>query len=169
MLDLLAPLMFSTILALIVYPPSRSYLFPPAPLALVDGNTGGVQKPRSGMLGSHDSLTGAPEKHKGEAVEQEAHNFVSSFAAIGLGAVTGKHPKNKHHEEGSALEKSIPEPTSIGLRTTDAKGSTAGGIVATKHDKTKVPIETAAWEKARPIMRALADVADTWERFAKYV
>lgn len=47
-------------------------MFPPAPIALVDKDTGGVQKPKAGVLGSHDSVTGAPQNFKGEAAEQEA-------------------------------------------------------------------------------------------------
>ena len=68
--DLIMPLVSTTIITLIVYPPSREILFPPAPIALVSKH-GGVQKPKAGVLGSHDSATGAPENHKGEAVEQE--------------------------------------------------------------------------------------------------
>lgn len=166
MLNLLAPLFFSTILALIVYPPSRSFLFPPAPLALVDRSTGGVQKPRAGMLGTHDTLTGAPERHKGEAAEQEAHNFVSSIGSIGLGAMVGKSQKNQPEEHTSRLETSIPEPTNLGLRTSNSSQYTGGTVVASKHDKTKQPMEVAAWEKARPVMRIVSNTADTWERFA---
>ena len=62
--DLLVPLFSATLLALIVYPPSRDFLFPPAPLALVSTKTGGVQKPKAGVLGSTDSATGAPENYK---------------------------------------------------------------------------------------------------------
>ncbi|KAI9883449.1 MAG: hypothetical protein M1823_004783 [Watsoniomyces obsoletus] len=167
-LDLLPSLIFATLFALIVYPPSRPILFPPAPIALVDSKTGGIQKPRAGMLGSHDSMTGAPERHKGEAVEMEAHNFVSGFASIGIGAATGKHPTNKAQEEGGIVDKSVPDPTSIEPRTVDTKHGTAGGKVASKHDKTKQPMEVAVWEKARPVMRGLADVADNWERMSKY-
>lgn len=46
--------------------------------------------PRAGTLASDDSLTGAPEAHAGEAVEQEAAHFVASVAAIGTGAVLGQ-------------------------------------------------------------------------------
>ena len=62
--DLLVPLFSATLLALIVYPPSRDFMFPPAPLALVSTKTGGVQKPKAGVLGSTDSATGAPENYK---------------------------------------------------------------------------------------------------------
>ena len=159
------PVLFSTMVALIVYPPARNLLFPPAPLALVDRKTGGLQKPSAGMLGSDNTLTGAPEKHHGEAVEQEAHNFVNSFAAIGLSAAAGKHPQDHSHEANRALDKSVPDPTKL---TAGSGDSSAGVAEDTKHDKTKQPMEAAMWEKARPVMRAVADVADGWERFSKY-
>ncbi|KAK3052055.1 hypothetical protein LTS18_012319, partial [Coniosporium uncinatum] len=91
--DCLVPLFSTVMIALIAYPPSRPILFPPAPLALVDGKTGGVQKPKAGVLGSLDSATGAPENMKGEAVEQEASNFVSGIASVALSSATGKHPQ----------------------------------------------------------------------------
>ncbi|KAF3764182.1 hypothetical protein M406DRAFT_277672 [Cryphonectria parasitica EP155] len=148
-LDLLVPVLSLTAITLVVYPPSREIMFPPAPVALVDSKTGGVQKPRAGVLGSHDSATGAPEHHKGEAVEQEANNFVNGIASIALSSATGKHPEN---------------PTAVAIGAADAKDVAKGGKHA-KHDKTKQPMETAMWTKMRPIMHALADVADTWERF----
>lgn len=89
-LDLLVPTLTATVIALITYPPSRHFLFPPAPLALVDKDTGGVQKPAAGVLGSHDSATGAPENHKGEAVEKEASNFVDGIASVALTSATGE-------------------------------------------------------------------------------
>lgn len=58
--DLLIPLFTLTLITLIVYSPAREVLFPPAPVALVDSKSGGVQKPKAGVLGSHDSATGAP-------------------------------------------------------------------------------------------------------------
>jgi hypothetical protein len=88
--DLIMPLVFITLIALITYPPCRPVLFPPAPIALVSG-TGGVQKPKAGVLGSHDSATGAPENHKGEAVEQEASNFVNGIASVALSSATGMY------------------------------------------------------------------------------
>lgn len=53
------------LLLLILYPPSRPFLFPPAPLAAVSTKHGTLQTPSAGTLGSSDSLTGAPEAHKG--------------------------------------------------------------------------------------------------------
>ncbi|KAI9674199.1 MAG: hypothetical protein M1817_002017 [Caeruleum heppii] len=161
--DFLIPALITMILTLIVYPPARSFLFPHAPLALVDAKTGGMKKPTAGMLGSHDSMTGAAEKHQGEAVEQEAHNFVSSLAAIGLSSATGKHPANATQESGGTIDSSVPDPTDMAGRASEAKHATSGGTA--KHDKTKQPMEEAMWSKARPVMHILADVADNWERF----
>src|SRR5271169_1052334 len=56
-LDFLVPTIIAFVMVLIIYPPSRTYCFPPAPLALISGKTGGVQKPPAGVLGSDDSLT----------------------------------------------------------------------------------------------------------------
>jgi hypothetical protein len=83
-LDFLIPVIIAFCMVLIIFPRARTYCFPPAPLALIDGKSGGVKKPAAGVLGSDDSLTGAPEKHQGEAVEQEASNFVNSFTTIAL-------------------------------------------------------------------------------------
>ncbi|KAI9781010.1 MAG: hypothetical protein M1816_002607 [Peltula sp. TS41687] len=169
-LNLLGPLFFSTLIALIVYPPSRSYLFPHAPLALVDSKTGGLKKPGAGMLGSHNTLTGAPEKHEGEALEQEAHNFVNSVAAIGLSATVGKKNSHQQSEENAkAIDKSIPDPTHLTTATTSSKNASTGMERSTKHDKTKQPMEEQMWEKARPVMRALGDAADVWERFSNNI
>jgi hypothetical protein len=163
------PLVSVTIITLIVYPPSRPVLFPPAPVALVSSKTGGVQKPKAGVLGSHDSATGAPENHKGEAVEQEASNFVNGIASVALASATGKHPQDGGHEEEGAPGDSVPDPTSIAVGAADAKHKAAGGNPSQERDKTKVPMETAMWTKMRPVMHGIADVTDGWERFAKYV
>lgn len=168
-LDLLVPLFSLTLIALIVYPPIRPIMFPPAPIALVSGKTGGVQKPKAGTLGSADSATGAPENHKGEAVEQEASNFVNGIASVALSSATGKHPQGEPPSEDGAPEDSVPDPTSIAVSAADAKDKAAGATSTKEHDKTKVPMETAMWTQMRPIMHGLADMTDTWERFAKYV
>lgn len=176
------PLFSLFLIALIVYPPAREICFPPAPLALVDGKTGGVQKPKAGVLGSHDSATGAPENHKGEAVEAEASNFVNGIAHIALSSASGKHPQNEPPAE-EAPQDAVPDPSQVALGAANARISSTG--TNTKHDKvvngistlcsntprltlpqTKVPMETAMWNKMRPIMHGIADVADGWERFA---
>jgi hypothetical protein len=153
-------------IVLVVYPPSRTFLFPPAPLALVDSKTGGVQSPRAGVLGSHDSATGAPEKYKGEAVEQEASNFVTSIGSIALSSATGKH--DQATPGGDPIDSSVPDPTNMAMTAADAKSSTGNGS-APHHDKTKQPMEQAMWTKMRPAMHIIGDIADGWERFGKYV
>jgi hypothetical protein len=164
-LDLIMPLVSVALITLIVYPPARAAMFPPAPIALVS-STGGVQKPKAGVLGSTDSATGAPENHKGEAVEQEASNFVNGIASVALSSATGKHPQSEP-ADGDANEDRVPDPTRIAIGAADAKDVTAGATTSKEHDKTKVPMETAMWTKMRPVMHGLADITDTWERFAK--
>ncbi|KAL1896314.1 hypothetical protein Sste5346_004698 [Sporothrix stenoceras] len=174
--DLLVPLGAGTLIALIMSPWVREVMFPPAPIALV-GKDGGVQKPRAGVLGSHDSATGAPENHKGEATEAEASNFVNVVASVALASAAGKHPQGDPNatdeEEGedkdgktSGSTDLAPDPTALATGAADAKDVAAGGKPSAKHDKTKVPMETAVWTKMRPLMHGLADIADTWERFA---
>lgn len=166
--NLILPLIFTTLIVLIVYPPSRTYLFPPAPLAIVSSSTGGIQVPKAGELGSGTSLTGAPEAHKGEAVEQEASNFVSGVASIAFTSVVGKRPKNKGEQEKEGdLDDSLPDPTAVVVGADDAKSKADGGKTSENLDKTKVPVHDAMWTKARPVMRIVADIADGWERWAK--
>ncbi|KAF7976144.1 hypothetical protein HWV62_7449 [Athelia sp. TMB] len=179
LLNAILPLILCTLIALIAFPPSRAWLFPPAPLAIVSAAHGGLQAPKAGELGTADSLTGAPEAHRGEAVEAEAANFVSGFASIALSSVAGKGPKNKgeregetHAEDGAGaagqgageLEEKLPDPSMLVVGAGDAK-SKADGAQGTV-DKTKVPVQDAMWNKARPVMRGVADLADGWERFA---
>ena len=163
--DFLVPLFSCTLIALIAYPPSRDVLFPPAPLALVSAKTGGVQKPKAGVLGSTDSATGAPENFKGEAVEAEANNFVNSIASVALSSASGKHPQNDANGVDDSPNSSVPDPTALAVSASNARTRAGGRQVTTSHDQTKVPMETAMWNQMRPIMHGIADVADTWERF----
>ncbi|KAK4442416.1 hypothetical protein QBC34DRAFT_454864 [Podospora aff. communis PSN243] len=164
--DFIVPLLLSVLVALIVYPKSREFLFPPAPMSLVDSKTGGVQKPKSGVLGSHDSATGAPENHKGEAVEQEASNFVNGIAAVALSSAAGKHPQGDPDSEDEESTAAAPDPTAIAMGAAQAKDKAGGSKPGAKHDKTKVPMETALWTKMRPLMHMLGDMTDNWERVA---
>jgi Protein of unknown function (DUF3292) len=166
LLDLLVPTMLMLLIVLIAVPKSRVFLFPPAPLALIDSKTGGIQRPRAGVLGSHDSATGAPEKHQGEAVEQEASNLVNSIATVAVSSAVGRHDQDE--PEDTSLDKAAPDPTRIAGEAADSKTAASGanGIPEEKHDKTKQPMEEAIWTKMRPTMHALGDIADGWERFA---
>ena len=159
----LVPLSCTVLIVLIAVPQSRPILFPPAPLALVNSKTGGLQKPRAGVLGSHDSATGAPEKHQGEAVEQEASNLVSGIANVAISSAAGRHDQGD--PEDTKAEASLPDPTKMATVTADSKASAQGQSIA-KHDKTKQPMEDAVWTKMRPAMHVVGDIADVWERFA---
>ncbi|GAA95722.1 hypothetical protein E5Q_02379 [Mixia osmundae IAM 14324] len=174
----LGPLFVCLLLLLIVHPPARVYLFPPAPLALIDASTGKRKQTASGELGSKDSLTGASEEFKGEAVEQEASNFVNSFAAIAVGSAVGKGAASQEDhvaemdDTSSTSSKSpkakpdtLPDITDV-TAATDAKKIAQGDKVSKKSDKTKEPVQEAMWTKMRPIMHAIGDIADGWERFA---
>lgn len=166
-IDLLVPTIVGFLIVLIVYPPARSYCFPPAPIALIDSKTGGIKKPAAGVLGSDNSLTGAPEKHQGEAVEQEASNFVNSFTTIALSSAAGKNPAADPQDESeSKAESNSPDPTSIAMGAVEAKQTAAGEKPNAVHDRTKEPMSAAMWSKTRPIMHGVADIADGWERFA---
>lgn len=159
---MLMPLLFGLLVTMILYPPSRSFLFPPMPLALVNTDTGHIQRPRAGTLGSENTLTGAPEKHAGEAVEQEASNFVTGFASIALSSAS-----ESHADEGGVLENVVPDAGEIANVAVDAQQSAAGDPAHVRHDKTKAPMQEAMWQQARPVMHALTDVCDTWERVGK--
>lgn len=150
--DFIVPLLIVTLITLIAYPPSRGVLFPPAPLALVSSSSGGIQKPMAGVLGSHDSATGAPENYRGEAVEQEASNFFNGITSVVLASATGKHPQGDPDTDEGEPGNSVPDPTSIAIGAADAKDAAGGAQSAPHHDKTKVPVETAVWTKMRPVM-----------------
>jgi hypothetical protein len=158
------PLIFTTLTVLILVPQSRDFMFPPAPIALISSKTGGIQSPQAGVLGSHDSVTGAPEKHRGEAVEQEASNFVAGIGTIAMSSATGKHDQGD--PDSDPLGGSAPDPTDLAARGADAKASASGSKPNATHDKTKQPMEDAMWTKMRPTMHVIGDVADGWERFA---
>ena len=159
-LNYVVPLLLGTVIVLIAYPPARRFLFPPAPLALIDSKTGGIQKPKAGVLGSDDSMTGAPEKYKGEAVEQEASNFVSGVASIALSSATGVQSQNEIQEEEGGIDTTTPDPTQLASASADAKRVAQGGTPHPSHDKTKKPMEEAMWAQMRPIMHGIADFAD---------
>ncbi|KIW93899.1 uncharacterized protein Z519_05214 [Cladophialophora bantiana CBS 173.52] len=166
--DFIVPTLLAMIIVLITVPRSRSILFPPAPLALVSHKTGGVQKPKAGVLGSHDSVTGAPEKYKGEAVEQEASNLVSGIASVALSSAAGRHDQASPDDQGGSktLDQGMPDPTKIAATAADASSAAQGGDPDTVQDKAKKPMEDAMWKQVRSIMHGIGEVSDMWERLA---
>ena len=167
--NMVLPLAFATLILLITVPDVRDFMFPPVPIALIDRKTGGVQTPKAGVLGSHDSMTGAPEQYKGEAVEQEASNLVSGVASVALSSAAGRHDQGEPHSDkgvSKKMEKDAPDPTGMATKLADASSSASKGQTDAHHDKTKEPMEDAVWAKMRPIMHVIGDIADGWERFA---
>jgi hypothetical protein len=155
--DFTVPLLSLTTVILIVYPPSRDFLFPPAPLSLISATTGDVQKPKAGVLGSTDSATGAPENMKGEAVEAEANTFVTSMASVALASASGKHPaddpvNSSNDTQDSTASERVPDPTAMATGVSTARAGASGGDSAAVTQKAKVPMENAVWSKMRPIM-----------------
>lgn len=179
--NLLLPLFWATLIVLILDPYSREYLFPPAPLAMISATTGNIQQPKAGELGSKDSLSGAPEAHRGEAVEQEARHFVSGFASMAVSTAAGKGPGEDGNgnavgggemaaqgleKNTSSVDSSVPDPVAVVTGATEAKDLASGDTAS--QDPAKKPVESAMWNKARPFMRILEDISDGWERFGKY-
>ncbi|EIN07550.1 hypothetical protein PUNSTDRAFT_88129 [Punctularia strigosozonata HHB-11173 SS5] len=164
-LNVLMPALFTLILVLIVFPPSRTFLFPPAPLAAVSATHGGLQKPPAGQLHSKDSLTGAPEAYKGEAVENEASDFVSGMASLAVGTAVGKGPEEEKQAEQEGDKSVVPDPTSIVMEAGHAKEVASGKKAKAENNATKEPVQNALWSQARPVMRAVNDACDAWEMF----
>ncbi|KAJ7756935.1 hypothetical protein B0H16DRAFT_1537466 [Mycena metata] len=144
LLDLLVPTLVVVTLVLIVYPPARALFFPPAPLALVDPLSGGIQKPRAGLLGSTDTATGAPENHKGEAAELKLPTYTLR----------------------AKLPMTVPSTTLCRILLRSPKLTLKVKSTKAAHVKAKVPMETAVWNMLRPILHGIGDVTDTYERFA---
>ncbi|WZH43993.1 uncharacterized protein QYS62_005007 [Fusarium acuminatum] len=160
LLDILGPTIVLFLMALIYSPEARDICFPGAPPSLIDSKTGGVKTPAAGVLASDDSVTGAPEKHKGEAVEQEAHSFVTSLSTIVVSTAAGKDPASDPHDDSAA-----PDPTKLTEEATEARQKSGGENPHAEHNKAKKPVSKAVWNKARPTMHMIADFVDTWERF----
>ncbi|KAJ5266980.1 hypothetical protein N7478_009788 [Penicillium angulare] len=160
LLDSLMPTLLATIFALIIFPPCRDILFPPAPLALVDKNTGGIQKPKAGVLGSHDSLTGAPENFKGEAAENEASNLVAGIATVAVGSAVGKN--DQAVPEDAPLEATVPDAMDIVANSADARSAANGEISNDARDKTRQPMKQSVLEAANMLMQIINDITDIY-------
>lgn len=170
--DLLVPLVLGTTILIVASDKARNILFPPAPRALVNIATGGIQNPQAGKLGTTDTLTGAPEKQPGEAVEEEAAKFVDNLRHLVQKAM-GMHENQKN--EGDPLEGKVPKPIRNAIAKVKAQG-TPSGHAEDEGGQTEKPMEEVLWSKANPealapiIKKAphlVGEVVDNWERFAK--
>ncbi|KGY14724.1 hypothetical protein PABG_12409 [Paracoccidioides brasiliensis Pb03] len=145
-LDLIIPTALSTLLLLIFSPSSRILLFPPVPISLVSCETGGAQQPKAGVVGSKGTVTGAPEKFKGEAVEQEASNLVSGASRLALECAGGKYDDEAQADDKKETS-SLGDPANIVSKIADAATASRGGIPSEEHDKTKEPMMEIIREK----------------------
>ncbi|KAJ5198587.1 uncharacterized protein N7498_007704 [Penicillium cinerascens] len=156
LLDLLIPAILSLLVALIMFPPVRTLLFPMAPAKTVSDassvNSSGEQPE------SHDSLTGAPENHKGEAAEQEAKHLVDSVAAMAVESAAARYGQTV--AEDSFEVPATPEPLLA------IEGAPAGQPEDSPEDKTKKPMRSKAAKGTDKAMRVVSDITDVYEQFA---
>ena len=103
-LNIIWPALAALTILIIVHPPTRRVLFPPAPILVDSQSAHNGQKSKD--LRSVDSLTDAEEEHEGEAAEREASEFVASLGTILLSAVLGK---TKDQIDGP-IEDKVPDP-----------------------------------------------------------
>lgn len=178
-------LLFTLLTVLLASPRGRRILFPPAPLAAISAKTGAARVPKAGHLGS-ESLTGAAESYKGEAVEQEASNVVGSVAHMAVSTAIGNDSsKVQQHvtdddddddsdgaeDEKRSLakreEEATPDPADMALASKDAHSKVKGDKkhADNQKDHSADAVHQSVWEGAQPLLHALEDVADTWERF----
>lgn len=150
MSDLLIFTSLGGLVALILFPRVRPVLFPAEP------DHSGAQGPTHE---SHDSITGAPERHKGEAAEQEASQLVNSIATVAMESAAAKYGQGVPDD---ASEESKPE-------TMDVVAVAEQTEPAPVDDKAKMPMKKKMSKATNQTMRVLSDISDIYERLSKYV
>ena len=108
---------------------------------------------------SEDSLTGAPENHKGEAAEQEAKNFVDSFATVAMESAAAKY--------GQTVTEDEPDRPAITDGLEAAEAAAENRTDDAPEDKTKKPMKKKVSHATDQVMRILSDITDIYEKFAK--
>jgi hypothetical protein len=113
-------------------------------------------------------LTGAAEAHKGEAVENEASNFVNGIATVAMASAVGKAPEHERDQttKKTKLDDALPDPTEITMKSAEGKTKASGGLPTDQHNKAKDPVVNAIWGGMRPAMRGIEDFCDNYERIA---
>ncbi|KAK9242666.1 hypothetical protein V1506DRAFT_63145 [Lipomyces tetrasporus] len=186
--DILMPTFLMLLILLVVYPPSRAFLFPPEP-AIFREKASGVEKATnlgsSGDLGSGEHFTGIHEYNRGEAAEKEAQDFVSNLVSIVINAAKKRNyndsdgiseidqeetkitydnrDKKYDNKPNISIGAVLKDPATYAAQVVDHPGmaQSEGGVA-----ETKKPIEEALWIKVRPAMHAVTVIADQWERFS---
>lgn len=155
-MDLLIPTFLSLLIALILFPPLRPFLFPePKP-----GDPSAKDKVNNEQPESQDSLTHAPEAHKGEAAELEAKNLIDSVAKVALESAAGKYGQAVVEEEPEEIQPPEALPR-VDSNTPDTPTEGA------PDDKTKKPIKKKVSHATDQAMRVLSDITDVYEKFCK--
>ncbi|KAJ5189101.1 Protein of unknown function DUF3292 [Penicillium cf. griseofulvum] len=152
--DLLVPTILGLVVALIMVPSVRLLLFPG--LAKTEDSNG--KSSAEGQVQSEDSLTGAPENHKGEAAEREAKNLVDSFATVAMESAAAKYGQ-------AVAEDATDKPALVeSLEAAEAAAGTPTGD--SPEDKTKKPMKKKVANATDNVMRILSDITDIYEKFA---
>ena len=119
---------------------------------------------------ARSSLTGAAEAHKGEAVENEATNFVNGIASVAVATSIGKAPERDSDQSSkrTKFDNAIPDPTESILAGGEAKHKASGAMPTEHHNKAKDPVIDSIWKGMRPALRGIEDLCDNYERLGKY-
>ena len=139
-------------------PSIRPLIFPEdtRPIESSSSNSSHLNK---GHIRSLDSLTGAPECHKGEAAEQEARNLVDTFATVAMESAAARY--------GQAVVEEGPDLTTITDSTGIVNDLAEPSIGDLPEDKTERPIKKKVRHATDETMRMLSDITDLYERLAK--
>ncbi|KAJ5570117.1 uncharacterized protein N7459_009547 [Penicillium hispanicum] len=157
-LDLLIPAVLGLIIVLIMIPSIRTLLFPELTPSSCSDASSDTRSTR-GQPESLDSLTGAPESHKGEAAEQEARNLIDSFATVAMESAAAKYGQ-------TVLEEAPNVPAAITDGSEITQGPTEPPAGETPEDKTEKPMKKKVRHATDQTMSVLSDITDLYERFA---
>lgn len=144
---------------LMLFPPIRPFLFPGLPATQTSDSAASDASPND-QQESHDSLTGAPEAHKGETAEQEAKVLLDSFATMAVEGAAGKYGYHQDEEPTEDSPPAIEAPPPIGSPPETPEDKAA-------EEKTKKPMKKKVSHGMDQAMRIVSDITDVYERFAK--
>ncbi|KII91746.1 hypothetical protein PLICRDRAFT_682123 [Plicaturopsis crispa FD-325 SS-3] len=150
---LTVPLLIGFLIVLVLYPPSRRFCFPPVrpPHVAVPSVTDPTN--RKGDQSLLDVGSNAVHRTKAEQAEQQAFEFMKITERFGLRVIMGGRHKNEEPDEhGNFGQDKVDAP-----ETEEAEGPD----VKEKRD-------ALVGLYAKMLQDALGELADAWERFAKY-
>lgn len=182
--DSLALLFMGVLVSLVLFRRTRSLLFPP-PSATKTGSGRGDASNNKPVIEETDSLTGAPEEHRGETAEREASELWNNFANIaaeGASGVYGQDAGEDAPEEQQSVSESVETATAVSTTSSSTAVATASATTESTtteaaapapapggEDKPKKPGKKKASDATNKTMRVISDITDLYERFAKYV